>query len=258
MKAHLELGGRQLAADLGAGIGLSIPIRPDGRHPRFFVDEAVGFETLSGGGFTGRVERGGSCNVDRVRLIPHCHGTHTEGPGHITRQAEPVQQGLETGLIPAWLLSVNPGPAAGETAAGIGPVIRGADLSWPAYARALIIRTLPNDPTKCERDYASAAPYPLLSVEAMRAIANGGIEHLLIDTPSVDAADDGGQLAQHRRFWQMAPGQTEAPARRGHCSITELIYVPEQAADGAYLLSLGVSALHGDASPSAPLIFPLR
>lgn len=257
MIGTIELAGRERQVDLSRGVCIAIPITPDGGHPRFFTDQAVRFETLAGGGFTGRVSAGGSCNVDQLNLIPHCHGTHTEGVGHITRDARPVQQQLEIGLVPALLISVEPVKGSRETAAGPGPVITAGQLDWPEGTRALVIRTLPNDPDKCRRDYAQTPPYPLLSVDAMRKIVAGGIEHLLIDAPSIDAADDGGKLAQHRLFWGLEPGQTEASPQRAHCTVTEMIFVPESARDGECLLSLGVSAIHGDASPSAPVIYPL-
>jgi kynurenine formamidase len=258
MIATLELGGRTRRVDLSAGHGLAIPIDRSGRHPRFFTDQAVRFETLSVDGFTGRVTEGGSCNVDQVHLIPHCHGTHTEGVGHITRGAEPVQSGLSAGLVPAAVCSVAGAPTSSDQPAGPGPGIEAAALDWPDWVEALIVRTLPNDPEKRQRDYARQPAYPLLSIEAMVSIVERGIRHLLIDTPSVDAADDGGRLLQHRRFWGMGrEEQRPAPERTG-CTITEMIFVPDSVPDGLYLLSLGVGQLHSDASPSAPIVFPLQ
>jgi kynurenine formamidase len=258
MIATLELGGEMRRVDLSAGKGLAIPIDRSGRHPRFFTQEPVRFETLSGGDFIGRVADGGSCNVDSVHLIPHCHGTHTEGPGHVTRAAEPVQAGLPTGLIPAAVCSAPAVLNGRDRPAGPGPVIEAAALDWPDWVEALIVRTLPNDPEKCRRDYGLDPDYPLLSIEAMAAIAGGGIRHLLIDTPSVDAADDGGRLVQHRRFWGMGPDDPQPGPGRTGCTITEMIFVPDSVVDGLYLLSLGVGQLHCDASPSAPTVFPLQ
>lgn len=255
MIAQLQINGTARAVDLSAATCLAIPIRTDGRHPRFFVDESARFQPLQSGGFCGRVAGGGSCNVDRVEFVPHCHGTHTEGVGHILGDARPVQSDLDRALLPAAVVSVTPVDKTPETAAGVGPVITAESLSLPAGVRALVIRTLPNDESKCTRDYAQQPPYPLLSAEAMARIVESGIEHLLIDTPSVDAADDGGLLLQHRRFWGFQDGHPD-PARAG-CTITEMIYVPDSCRDGTYLLALGVSAIEGDASPSAPLLFPV-
>ncbi len=258
MIACFEFAGAERRVDLGSGTSLAIPIDRDGQHPRFFVDRQVRFEPLAIGNFTGRVATGGSCNAEIITFIPHCHGTHTEGAGHITGTAEAVQDALASGLIPAALVSVTPTFEHAETAVGAGPVITAAALDWPQGVQALIIRTIPNDPSKGRRDYGASPPYPLLSAEAMSKLVEAEIEHLLIDTPSVDAADDGGRLQQHRCFWGMAASDERPVDTRAACTITEMIYVPETLADGLYLLSLGVSALRGDASPSTPVVFPVR
>ncbi|MCC5865909.1 MAG: cyclase family protein [Wenzhouxiangella sp.] len=255
MIATIEFDGSSRQADLGRGTCLAIPLRDQGRHPHFFVDESARFTPLAAGSFSGRVKQGCSCNVDRVQFVPHCHGTHTEGVGHVLGDTRPVQQALSFELIPAALVSVTPTADTQDTPAGIGPVIEESMLELPPGIRALVIRSLPNTTDKCTRRYDQAPPYPLLSVEAMDAIVEAGVEHLLIDTPSVDAADDGGHLAQHRRFWGFVGALPSAT--RTACTITEMIYVPDHLPDGLYLLSLGVSAIEGDASPSAPVLYPL-
>ena len=84
-------------------------------------------------------------------------------------------------------------------------------------------------------------------------------EHLLLDVPSADRADDGGHLSAHREFFGLPGGSTSlAEVRRPHCTITELVYVEDRVADGAYLLSLQIPALGGDAVPSRPLLYPVR
>lgn len=255
MIATIEFDGSSRQADLGRGTCLAIPLRDQGRHPHFFVDESARFTPLAAGSFSGRVKQGCSCNVDRVQFVPHCHGTHTEGVGHVLGDTRPVQQALSFELIPAALVSVTPTADTQDTPAGIGPVIEESMLELPPGIRAVVIRCLPNTTDKCTRRYDQAPPYPLLSVEAMDAIVEAGVEHLLIDTPSVDAADDGGRLAQHRRFWGFVGALPSAT--RTACTITEMIYVPDHLPDGLYLLSLGVSAIEGDASPSAPVLYPL-
>jgi len=75
-----------------------------------------------------------------------------------------------------------------------------------------------------------------------------GIEHLLIDLPSIDPEVDGGALAAHRALW------TEDGRHR---TITELIRVPTSLTDGLYLLNLQVAAFENDAAPSRPVVFAL-
>ena len=76
-----------------------------------------------------------------------------------------------------------------------------------------------------------------------------GVRHFLIDTPSVDREEDGGDLAAHHAFWNYPS------APRLDATITELIFVPEIVKDSIYFLDLQVAALENDASPSKPLLY---
>jgi kynurenine formamidase len=114
----------------------------------------------------------------------------------------------------------------------------------------LIIRTLPNNPTKLTRQYSGTNP-PYLDPEAANWMVEKGIEHLLLDVPSVDREDDGGKLSAHHAFWQY-PHNT-----RLECTITELIYVPASVPDGNYFLNIQIASFENDASPSKPLIFKI-
>jgi hypothetical protein len=80
-------------------------------------------------------------------------------------------------------------------------------------------------------------------------MANNGIDHLLLDLPSVDREVDGGALAAHRAFWNYP----ENP--RMKATITELIYVPSKVQDGQYFLNLQVAPIENDASPSRPVLY---
>ena len=255
MIATVTIAGASRQVDLSAGVALGIAIGDDGRHPRFFVDAPARFSPLRIGQFCGRMHQGGSCNADRIEFVPHCHGTHTEGAGHVMADRAPVDLGLNQALLPATLISVDVEAAEGDRS----PEISEQALRWPSSSRALIIRTLPNEPSKRHRDYARAPRYPLLQPEAIRRMVEGGIEHLLIDTPSLDAADDEA-LVRHRLFWGLALDEKapSLPAARRHATISEMIFVPDQAADGDYLLHLGLSTLVGDATPSCPIIYPIQ
>ncbi|MDP1142521.1 hypothetical protein, partial [Klebsiella pneumoniae] len=86
--------------------------------------------------------------------------------------------------------------------------------------------TLPNGADKRERDYAEAPPYPLLEPAAVERMAASGIEHLLIDTPSLDGSDEE-RLLRHRLFWGLDPesSSTAVPASRSTATVTEMIFV---------------------------------
>jgi kynurenine formamidase len=141
-------------------------------------------------------------------------------------------------------------------------VTRGAlQQGWPAELafepRALVLRTLPNEPAKRTRDYSDVTP-PYLTREAAQFLVTRGIEHLIVDLPSIDRVHDEGRLTAHRIFFGLPPGDAVlAHAGRQQCTITELAYIPDDATDGAYFLQLQVPAINGDAVPSRPLLYRL-
>ena len=108
---------------------------------------------------------------------------------------------------------------------------------------ALIIATLPNEEEKMSRNYSGSNP-TYIHPEAMEYIVELGIEHLLVDFPSVDREEDGGALAAHRIFWNYPSNP------RLHCTITELIFVAEEVKEGQYLLQIAIPNIALDAVPS--------
>jgi kynurenine formamidase len=113
---------------------------------------------------------------------------------------------------------------------------------------ALIIRTLPNQLDKKHKNYSSSNP-PYIELEAIEILNQAGVEHLLIDLPSVDREQDGGALAFHHAFWQVP----ENP--QFHKTITEFIYVSDKIDDGKYILNLQTAPFENDATPSRPVLF---
>src|SRR6185312_11084848 len=113
------------------------------------------------------------------------------------------------GLLPALLLSAGPVPS-GQTAESSDPAPQPDDrlvtcsalrAAWPAEPpfapRAAVIRTLPNELAKRTRDYTGLMP-PYLTREAVQYLIARGIEHLIVDLPSIDRAHDEGRLTAHR------------------------------------------------------------
>lgn len=252
----LETGGRSWRVDLARGTDISIPLRFDGAQPRFFGAAPARARTLEGDGFVGDTQRGGSCNVQTLALVPHCNGTHTECIGHVVDQPAFVTESLTENLFLAALVSIQPedgavtGPALARklTAAGV-----------PEGCQALIVRSLPNPESKRERDYDTGTPPPWMSVEAMEYLVAAGIEHVLVDMPSLDPMHDEGRLAAHRIFWGLPPASRDfKEAERPRATITEMIYAPDTVSDGLYLLDLQIPAFLTDAAPSRPLIYPLE
>ena len=267
MTARLEIAGREVSVDLSRPHDLSVELDFQGPQARHFGAPRASSQAWSVPGFPGSVAGGASCNCDSITLIPHCNGTHTECAGHLTREPLHAQRIVPRGLLPALLLSVKPLPSD-RTSEGSDPAPAAADqlvtraalqAAWPAQLpfapRALAVRTLPNEPAKRTRDYTDIMP-PYLTREAARYIVERGIEHLIVDLPSIDRSHDEGRLTAHRVFFGLPPGDsTLARAARAQCTVTELAYIPEAAADGPYLLELQVPAINGDAVSSRPLLY---
>lgn len=269
MNARVQVAGREVGIDFARPFDLSVELDFQGPQVRHFGAPRAASQAYSVADFPGSVARGASCNCESITLIPHCNGTHTEGAGHLTREPLHAHRIVPRGLLPALLVSTKPIPC-GQTPESSDPpprpddrlVTRGALLTgWPAEPpfapRALVIRTLPNDPAKRARDYTDiTAPY--LTLEAVRFIVERGIEHLIVDLPSIDRAHDEGRLTAHRLFFGLPPGDSSLlHAARSQCTITELAYIPDDATDGAYFLQLQTPALNGDAVPSRPLLYRL-
>ena len=81
---------------------------------------------------------------------------------------------------------------------------------------------------------------------------NCGVEHLLIDLPSVDREEDEGKLLAHKAFWQYPDNI------RRNATITELFYATPELKDDLYLLNLQIISLDLDVSPSKPTLYKLK
>ena len=256
--ALLEVDGRAVRVDLHAAHDLAIVQDFNGAQPHWFTAPEPRSIPLHTARFSGRVNAGASCNCSTLSITPHCDGTHTEGAGHLTAEALAVRTVVPIGFLPALLLSVCPVAQAGElliTADALAAAWPVAPLFAP---RALVLRTLPNTPLKCVQDYRTQ-PAAFFALGAAQWLVTRGIEHLVLDLPSADRADDGGHLYAHREFFGLPAGATALTAvRRPQCTITELAYIDSAVPDGAYLLCLQIPALGGDALPSRPVLFPVR
>jgi kynurenine formamidase len=256
----------QLAASLGDPIDISITLRFDGTQPNAFGVESASSKAWEYGDLIGDTRRGGSCNFEQITLIPHCNGTHTECVGHITNERISIRECLTDFFVEADLVTIDPILAAGcdesyavETAAMDRLITRRslADRLKATGVEALIVRTLPNNDTKLTRVYKDEIP-PYFTTEAMEFIVSSGIKHLLVDLPTIDRLYDEGKLSNHRIFWNVDPGSFETNANtRRNSTVTELIYVPDEVSDGAYVLNLQIAPFESDASPSRPFLFPI-
>jgi kynurenine formamidase len=267
LNARVRIGSSEVSVDLASGVSLAVEVDFSGAGPRHFGAPAASSEPFAVPGFSGSVATGASCNCRTITLIPHCNGTHTECVGHLTHEQVDAHRVIPLGLIPAILVSVRPEHAE-ETRESTEPAPQSGDQlitrralesSWPesslrVHPRAIVIRTSPRD----RNPHSTGEPPPYLSHEAVRLLVERGIEHLVVDVPSIDRTHDEGRLTAHRTFFGLPPRASRlAQAQRPHCTITELANVPNHITDGWYLLEIQAPALGGDAVPSRPLLYPV-
>ncbi len=247
MIVHINHQQKVLKADLQQPIDISIPLRPGAENVNAWYCDPVKIEPVVMGDWVGDVNTGSGVNFRNVFFNPHGNGTHTECVGHISKENYTLNQHLRTFFFVAELITVAPEVAGDDRIITADQINRACKFS---VAEALIIRTTPNTADKINRQYSNTNP-PYLEAGASGRMVEMGIKHLLIDLPSVDREKDEGKLDAHHKFWRY-PENT-----RLDCTITELIYVPDEITDGLYLLNLQITSLENDASPSKPVLFKL-
>ena len=232
-------------------IDISIPIRDPklGEGPAAWYVGRPRFDVVENEGFIGSVARGGNVNFTDVYFNPHGHGTHTECLGHITNEAESVNGIKLPLLIPCYLHTVSPDKINGDSVI-TREKLPGGISSNEKLPNALIIRTIPNESNKKSKNWANTNPTYLHPDFTDNLVARG-VEHLLIDLPSVDKEMDGGALLSHKAFFRVP----QTP--RSEATITEFVFIPNDVPDGLYALNLQIAAFDLDASPSRPVIYPL-
>ncbi|SDL75460.1 Kynurenine formamidase [Catalinimonas alkaloidigena] len=240
--------GKSYRANLARPLVISIPLTPNYENPNCYYADPPAAEVIRLGSFVGSVAEGGPVNYQKLFVTPHGNGTHTECYGHISPDPEAVlNQCLNRYIFMAQVVSVAPDTV------GEDHVVRLSSFQEKVMhprPEALVLRTLPNDAAKLSRHYSGTNP-PYLEAAIGQFLTDEGMEHLLVDLPSVDREVDGGKLVTHRAFWRY-PEQI-----RRHATITELVYVDPTIPDGLYLLQLQVLNLAMDASPSHPVLYPV-
>ncbi len=267
---NVTIGQSRYQVGITHGRSLAIPLNFNGNQANHFGAEKACALPLSAGDFIGDTKQGGSCNVAQIQFTPHCNGTHTETIGHIVNDPVHIADVLSDALMPAYLLSIEPklGGNTNETYIPNGEsgdqLICRTDLSESLdgvendWFKALIIRTQPNEATKQSCVYSADNQPPFFSNEAMAYLVEQGVEHLLVDFPSVDKMYDQGVMSNHRLFWNVAIGSSQlTPSAKTHKTITEMIYVDNGVSDGRYMVSIQSPAFMSDAAPSRPIIYPI-
>lgn len=233
--------------DINQPIDISISIHSGYGQVNAFYAPPFRFTPVKEGDFVGSTKLGGVVNFMNLQINPHGNGTHTECVGHISTEEYYVNECLRDFFTLSELISVYPNFR--ENGDKVIELQHLESLFENEHkVKSLIIRTLPNEEDKKSRNYSGSNP-TYMSPEAMEYVVSKGIEHLLVDFPSVDKEQDEGKLSSHKVFWQY-PSQT-----RVHSTITELIYVENKVKDGIYLLNNTIPNIKMDAVPSRPVLY---
>ena len=250
MKAKIQ----NFQIDLSKPIDISIPLSDTNENPIAWYIEKPVIEPVKFGDWTGKVSEGSSTNFNNIFFNPHGHGTHTECLGHITHEFYSINQCLKQFFFFAELISVEPEILNDDliiTKRLIKNLLNGKS------PEALIIRTLPNSESKKSKKYSKTNP-AYLTEEAAVFLREIGVQHLLIDLPSVDREEDEGKLLAHKAFWNVKNTKNLNEDARLNCTITEMIYVDNKILDGNYFLNLQIASFENDASPSKPIVYSIQ
>lgn len=248
MKATIKYQKQNYKIDLSKPLDIAIPLRGDVSNVNAWYVDAPRITPHQEGDFIGKVTEGASTNFNDICFNPHAHGTHTECVGHITEDFHSINQNLKSFFFLAKVITIAPEKRKKDF------VISKRQLQYAlkdTNGKAIIIRTLPNTKEKLYRHYSNTNP-PYLLQEAALYLVEIGVEHLLIDLPSIDKEKDNGELLAHNAFWN-----TQGEVRK-HATITEFIFVPNTVKDGLYFLNLQVAPFENDASPSRPVLYKIE
>ena len=237
------------------GIDLSMPINQGKQNANAWYCEPVKITPVINENFTGDTTKGGSVNFKGITINPHGNGTHTECVGHISIEPFTINQCLKEFHFLGRVISIQPKKIEHVKDATEDTIIDRDQIeqitqNWTGE-KALIIRTLPNQSDKLRLDYSGTNP-TYFTLEAMKYINELGVEHLMVDLPSVDRELDDGVLECHHEFWNY-PNNTQA-----HKTISELLFVPDDLKDGRYFVHVQIMSIENDASPSKIMVHQIK
>ena len=247
MIATIQYNSKKYQIDLSQSLDISIPMRASKSNVNaWYVDPPI-IEPVKDGEWIATVKDGACINFNNIFFNPHAHGTHTECVGHITEKVHSINQNLKQFFFLAEVITVAPEKLKGDF------VISKKQIQFALGNKkrdAVVIRTIPNMKDKLSMQYSNTNPTYLLE-EAAIYLKEKGVNHLLIDLPSVDKEKDECELLAHNAFWNTS-GKLRMEA-----TITELIFVPNTVEDGTYFLNLQIAPFENDATPSKPVLYKI-
>jgi kynurenine formamidase len=248
MIAEIKYNSRKYSIDLSKPLDISIPLRNGKDNVSAWYIDAPSITPVRLDDWVGSVKEGGDVNFNNIHFNPHSHCTHTETAGHITEKVHSIHKHLSQFFFLAEVVTIPPEQQQKDF------VITKRQLQFALGNKkrdAIVIRTLPNAKDKKSMNYSHTNP-PYVEEAAAIYLRDKGIQHLLIDLPSVDKEKDEGKLLAHNAFWNTSGDL------RLNATITEFIYVRNAIEDGTYFLNLMVAPIENDASPSKPVLYAIE
>ena len=251
MIAEININNEKFKVDLNNPIDLSLTSKDENSFKAWYVDE-IKINPIKNGDFIGSVNEGGAVNFREILINPHGNMTHTESVGHISKEKINVNKLLKTNNFLAQLITIKPQKIINKNKKEVDQIISLKQIKNKIIPniQALIIKTQNNYYELTKKNYNNTN-WPFLAESSASYIRSKGIQHLLIDQPSIDKEFDEGKLLAHRAFWNY-PNEIDSKK-----TITELIGIPNHVKDGRYLLNLTLANIENDAVPSRPIIYKL-
>jgi len=255
MKVKTTINYEIYEADLDKPVDLSLPTRTENSFTAWYVEPAT-IAPVKAEGFIGSVREGGGVNFFDMNINPHGNTTHTECVGHISKEKEDVNSVVSKFHFKSQIITLKPKILTKD----LSKWNRKNDLifdketiekSLVKGVEAVILRTQMDYDSLFNKQYNNTN-WPYLLPDLTSFLRNSGVKHLLIDQPSIDREQDGGELLAHKAFWNY-PNSKDLER-----TITEFIAVPPKIKDGLFLLNLSFANFCNDASPSRPVVFKLE
>ena len=261
MKINIEHNNNKYEINSEDGVSISIPMHfNNDNNPKFYDENNPKREFYTDNDVEYKLEKNSGCNVPLIKLNVHCSGTHTETASHVFNDTYSIGSLSNLNFIPALLISLNPcsntedryhSEISADDKIISKNILEESIGSKTDFMDCIIIRTLPNGEDKKNRNYNHLS-HPFLSNDAIRFLRKKGVKHIIIDTPSIDRADDGGELKNHKIFFL----NDDKSINKN--TITELTYIPDTCTDGRYFVCIGFPNFQLDAAPSNPVIYKTR
>jgi kynurenine formamidase len=256
MIANLKINDNNYSVLLSNPIKASIELVNGSQNPNCFYAPIPQIEPVVANDFIGDVNQGGSVNFYNIAFNPHGNGTHTECVGHIASEKYYIKDCTIPALQICQLISVQP------TIINQDSIITVESLSKIVFNKnctAIAIRTLPNNEDKLTQQYSNTNP-TFIAANAMEFIVSLGIQHLILDIPSVDREQDNGLLQAHHIFWNYPSSKfsnTITGLVRDNATITELAFFPNTMLDNIYAINIQTMPIALDACSSNIVFYPI-